>query len=153
MSWVRSFILLWFWPTRQLILIACKTPIIIMIADPAPWTAVLTSSGGCTRAGGGPRGRGGAVTSPDLMEDTTPTSPTTAGAQPQTSECQGMQIGKLKLYTFNVLQKLTRKCHYFSIKFLFIRYFYDGGPDLTSTILTQCWRLVYLNCLKVNCKC
>lgn len=28
------------------------------------------------------------------------------------------------------------------------RYFYDGGPDLTSTILTQCWRLVYLNCLK-----
>jgi len=26
------------------------------------------------------------------------------------------------------------------------RYFYDGGPDLTSTILSQCWRLTYLNC-------
>ena len=44
----------------------------------------------------------------------------------------------------------TRTCNYSSIKLLFIRYFYDGGPDLTSTILTQCWRLVYLNCLKVS---
>jgi len=28
------------------------------------------------------------------------------------------------------------------------RYFYDGGPDLTSTILSQCWRLIYINCLQ-----
>jgi len=27
------------------------------------------------------------------------------------------------------------------------KYFYDGGPDLTSTILSQCWRLTYLNCI------
>ena len=62
---------------------------------------------------------------------------------------------RITVYTFkmifSVLQETHRKtCLYFSIKFLFVRYFYDGGPDLTSTILTQCWRLVYLNCLKVN---
>ena len=31
---------------------------------------------------------------------------------------------------------------------VYFRYFYDGGPDLTSTILKQCWRLTYLNCLR-----
>ena len=64
---------------------------IMIIADPVLWTAVLTSSGGCTRAGGGPRGQGEAGTFPASLADTTPTSPTTAGAQPLTSGCLGMQ--------------------------------------------------------------
>ena len=26
------------------------------------------------------------------------------------------------------------------------RYYYNGGPDTTTTILGQCWRLYYLDC-------
>ena len=61
-----------------------------------------------------------------------------------------------------ILQKLTFSCHWkmlmstlchsvtkkHIVSVSFSRYFYDGGPDLTSTILSQCWRLIYINCLQ-----
>ena len=68
----------------------------------------------------------------DSLLDTTATFPIIAGVLPGILEFQGRA-------------ELTKK-HIVSVSFS--RYFYDGGPDLTSTILSQCWRLIYINCLQ-----
>ena len=70
---------------------------------------------------------------------------------PRYADCtHSYDLLSFSFFTKTMTKLTTRTCDYSSIKLLFIRYFYDGGPDLTSTILTQCWRLVYLNCLKVS---
>jgi len=61
----------------------------------------------------------------------------------------GGQTGFKRPSSFSVKESANNILYNHSVskgKVLVPRYHYDGGPQLTKTILQQCWRLNYLNC-------
>jgi len=61
----------------------------------------------------------------------------------------GGQTGFKRPSSFSVKESASNILYNHSVskgKVLVPRYHYDGGPQLTKTILQQCWRLNYLNC-------